>query len=70
VGEKYDAIIIGANIIEACIAFERAKKSWQTLNVDKLPAARCGPTGSSCGIIRLHYRQTDRELAPDHHRRD
>ncbi|MDH3669500.1 MAG: hypothetical protein OEN23_21495, partial [Paracoccaceae bacterium] len=46
-GKKYDA-----SIIEACIAFERAKKSWQTLNVDKLPAADVGfmsRLGSWCG---------------------
>lgn len=50
-----DAIIIGAGIIGAGLAFELAKKGFRTLNVDKLPAAGYGPTGSSCAIVRTHY---------------
>ncbi len=53
--EKYDAIIIGAGVIGCCIAFELAKKGYQTLNVDRLSAAGHGSTSNSCAVIRLHY---------------
>jgi sarcosine oxidase subunit beta len=52
---KYDAIIIGAGIIGASIAFELAKKGYSTLNVDKLGAAGAGSTINTCAIIRTHY---------------
>jgi sarcosine oxidase subunit beta len=57
--ESYHAIIIGAGIIGACTAFELAKRGWRTLNLDKLPAAGYGSTGSSCAIIRTHYSTLD-----------
>ena len=57
--QSYDAIVIGAGIIGACTAFELAKRGWRTLNVDKLPAASYGSTGSSCAIIRTHYSTLD-----------
>jgi sarcosine oxidase subunit beta len=57
--ERYDAIIIGAGIIGACTAFELAKRRWRTLNVDRLPAAGYGSTGSSCAIIRTYYSTLD-----------
>jgi len=53
--KKYDAIIIGAGIIGAAIAFELAKKGYKTLNIDKLPAAGYGSTSNSCAIVRAHY---------------
>ena len=51
----YDAIIIGAGIIGASIAFELAKSGYRTLNVDKLGAAGGGSTANTCGVIRTHY---------------
>ena len=57
--KKYDAIIIGAGIIGAAIAFELAKKGYKTLNVDKLPSAGHGSTSGSCAVIRLHYSTPD-----------
>ena len=57
--KKYDAIIIGAGVIGAAIAFELAKKGYKTLNVDKLPSAGYGSTSGSCAIIRLHYSTPD-----------
>jgi sarcosine oxidase subunit beta len=51
----YDAIIIGAGVIGAAIAYELAKRAYRTLNVDKLPAAGYGPTSNSCSIVRAHY---------------
>lgn len=53
--QHYDAIVIGAGIIGACIAFELAKSGKSTLVVDKNPAAGYGSTGNSCAIIRTHY---------------
>jgi len=57
--KKYDAVIIGAGIIGACIAFELAKKGYKTLNVDKLDAAGHGSTANTCAVIRLHYSTPD-----------
>jgi sarcosine oxidase subunit beta len=59
VDNKYDAIIIGAGVIGAAIAFELAKKGYKTLNVDKLPSAGYGSTSGSCAIIRFHYSTPD-----------
>ena len=53
--KHYDQIIIGAGITGASIAFELSKKGYKTLVVDKLSAAGCGSTSSTCAIIRTHY---------------
>jgi sarcosine oxidase, subunit beta len=53
--EKYDAIIIGAGISGAAIAYELSKKGYRTLNVDKLSGAGLGSTSNTCAIIRTHY---------------
>ncbi len=50
-----DAVIIGAGVIGAAIAFELAKRGYETLNIDKLPASGYGPTSNSCAIVRAHY---------------
>ena len=50
---KYDAVIVGAGIIGCCVAFELAKKGYQTLNVDKLPAAGHGSRDSTQQGTRL-----------------
>ena len=52
---KYDAIIIGAGIIGANLGFEMSKAGYETLNLDKLPAAGYGSTANSCAIVRTHY---------------
>ena len=52
---QYDAVIIGAGIIGANLAFEMSKAGYTTLNVDKLPTAGYGSTANSCAIIRTHY---------------
>ncbi len=57
--QHYDAIIVGAGIIGACVAFELAKKGYKTLNLDKTAAAGAGSTGNSCAIIRVHYSTYD-----------
>ena len=57
--KDYDAIIIGCGIIGNCIAFELAKKGYQTLSVDKLGGSGFGSTGASCAIVRTHYSTRD-----------
>ena len=57
--KKYDAVIIGAGIIGAAVAFELAQKGYRTLNVDQLPAAGYGSTSGSCAVIRFHYSTPD-----------
>ena len=54
-----DIIIIGAGIIGTATAFELGKKGYSTINVDKLPAAGQGSTGSSSAGIRTHYSTWD-----------
>ena len=53
--QQYDAIIVGAGIVGAAVAFELAKKGYRTLNVDKLPTSGYGSTSNSCAIVRAHY---------------
>ncbi len=57
--KKYDAIIIGAGVIGAPIAYELSKMGYKTLNVDKLPDAGEGSTAGSCAIVRAHYSTED-----------
>lgn len=57
--KRYDAIIIGAGIIGACIGFELSKKGYKTLNIDKLPTSGYGSTSNSCAIVRAHYSTED-----------
>jgi sarcosine oxidase subunit beta len=54
-----DAVIVGAGVIGAAIAFELSKRGYRTLNLDKLPAAGYGSTGNSCAIVRAHYSSRD-----------
>jgi sarcosine oxidase subunit beta len=57
--KKYDAIIIGAGIIGAPIAYELSKMGYKTLNVDKRADAGEGSTAGSCAIVRAHYSTED-----------
>lgn len=54
-----DAVIIGAGVIGAAIAFELAKKGWKTLTVDRNAQAGHGSTSGSCAIIRTYYSTLD-----------
>lgn len=58
-GNTTDIIITGAGIIGTAIAFELGKKGYKTINIDKLPAAGQGSTGSSSAGIRTHYSTRD-----------
>ena len=57
--KKYDAIVIGAGIIGACVGFELAKRGRRVLNVDKLSGSGDGSTAGSCAVIRLYYSTPD-----------
>jgi sarcosine oxidase subunit beta len=56
---KYDAIIIGAGVIGAPIAYELSKMGYKTLSVDKNADAGEGSTAGSCAIVRAHYSTED-----------
>ena len=57
--KSYDAIIIGAGIIGACVGFELAKRGQRVLNLDRLSGAGSGSTAGSCAVIRLYYSTPD-----------
>ena len=50
-----DAIVIGAGIIGAPIAYELAKKGRHVTVVDKNNEAGTGSTSRSCAIVRFYY---------------
>jgi len=52
---RADAVIIGAGVIGAAIAFELGKRGFRTVTVERLPASGYGPTSNSCAIVRAHY---------------
>jgi sarcosine oxidase subunit beta len=57
--KKYDAIVIGAGIIGACVGFELAKRGQRVLNLDRLSGSGSGSTAGSCAVIRLYYSTPD-----------
>ena len=57
--KRYDAVVVGAGIIGACVGFELAKRGKRVLNVDKLGGSGLGSTAGSCAVIRLHYSTPD-----------
>jgi sarcosine oxidase subunit beta len=56
---SYDAVIIGAGVIGAAVAFALAGRGHRTLSIDRLPAAGYGSTSGSCAIIRPFYSTVD-----------
>lgn len=57
--ETADALIIGAGVIGAAVAFEMAKSGYKTLTIDRNAQAGHGSTAGSCAIIRMHYSTLD-----------
>lgn len=53
--ESFDAIVIGAGVIGASVAYELAKAGFRTACVEKNGAAGHGSTAGSCAIVRLYY---------------
>jgi sarcosine oxidase subunit beta len=58
-GTGADAIVIGAGVIGAAVAFELAKQGRVVTVVDKGPAAGAGSTSSSSAVIRYTYSTWD-----------
>jgi sarcosine oxidase, subunit beta len=50
-----DAIVIGAGVIGAAVAFELNKRGLATISIDKNPASGYGSTSSSSACVRAHY---------------
>lgn len=53
--DTVDAIVIGAGVIGAAVAYELAKGGRDVLCLDANGAAGHGSTAGSCAIIRVHY---------------
>jgi sarcosine oxidase subunit beta len=53
--ETADAVIVGAGVIGAAVAYELSQRGFNTVSVDKLPAPGYGSTSNSCAIVRAHY---------------
>ncbi|MEM9257314.1 MAG: FAD-binding oxidoreductase [Pseudomonadota bacterium] len=54
-----DAIVIGAGIMGASIAYQLALRGLHPVVLDKNPIAGAGSTVNSCAIIRTHYSTWD-----------
>lgn len=54
-----DAIIIGAGVIGAAIAYELSKRGISCLSVDRNRLPGHGSTAGSCACIRMHYSTFD-----------
>lgn len=54
-----DAIIIGAGVIGAAVAFELNKRGIRTITLDRNTKAGHGSTAGSCACIRMHYSTFD-----------
>jgi sarcosine oxidase subunit beta len=50
-----DAIVIGAGVIGAAVAYELAKQGKSVISLDAKGAAGHGSTAGSCAIVRVHY---------------
>ena len=55
----HDAVIVGAGIIGAAIAYELARDGRQVVGIDRNAVAGSGSTCNSCAIIRTHYSTMD-----------
>ena len=51
----YDAIVIGAGVIGAAVAYELSQRGLRTISIDKGPAAGFGSTSASSAVIRFSY---------------
>ncbi len=57
--EQADAVVIGAGVIGAAVAFELARGGRSVAVVDKGPGAGTGSTSASAAIIRFSYSTRD-----------
>ncbi|MEW6287446.1 MAG: FAD-dependent oxidoreductase [Chloroflexota bacterium] len=52
--EIYDAIVIGAGVIGASVAYNLSKRGLKVLILERRTVA-AGATGASSGLVRMHY---------------
>ncbi|NHA70226.1 NAD(P)/FAD-dependent oxidoreductase [Phycicoccus flavus] len=52
---RADAVVVGAGVVGASVAFELARRGREVLVVDALPAAGFGSTSASSAIVRFSY---------------
>lgn len=57
--KSFDAIVIGAGVIGAAVAYEMARHGKKVVGIEKNAVAGSGSTGNSCAIIRTHYSTLD-----------
>ena len=50
-----DAVIIGAGVIGAGVAYELARRGLATVSVERLPGAGQGSTSASSAVVRFNY---------------
>ncbi len=50
-----DAVVIGAGVIGAAVAYELARTGLRVVSVDRLGGVGSGSTSSSASIVRFHY---------------
>jgi glycine/D-amino acid oxidase-like deaminating enzyme len=55
VTQTADAVVIGAGVIGAAVAYELAKTGLRVTSVDRLGGVGSGSTSSSASIVRFHY---------------
>jgi sarcosine oxidase subunit beta len=55
VTEQYDAVVIGAGVIGASVAFELARDGRRVVVVDRGPGPGTGSTSASSAIVRFNY---------------
>ncbi len=60
--DRVDAVVIGAGVIGASVAFELARGGRKVVVVDKGPSVGAGSTSSSVSIIRFSYSTLDSVL--------
>ncbi len=61
-GDRADAVVVGAGVIGASVALELARGGRSVVVVDKGPAAGAGSTSSSSAIVRFSYSTVDSVL--------
>ena len=52
--QTYDAIVIGAGVMGASLAFHLAERGFKTAILERKVSAS-GATGHSSGLVRMHY---------------
>ncbi len=53
--QRADAVVIGAGVIGAGVAYELARRGLETVSVERLPGAGQGSTSASSAVVRFNY---------------